>query len=120
MFLDANFSFLWKGLLPSPLGLGSRDHFSNDGARFGASPGGLSSAHTEGKASLNSCRLLGWAWAHNSLRSSSLGMVIASTRAPVSCLGFTRRLVCPGGLKSSLSPKLGEYVSTQEGNGAIK
>ena len=43
------------------------------GARVWAVPGGLSLAHTVGKAVLNSGGPLGWAWVQNSLHLDPIG-----------------------------------------------
>ena len=91
---------------------------SHVGARCGASPGGLSLAHTEGKVSLNSGRLLGWAWAQNSLHSSSLSVVTASTRDPgPSCSGFIRRLAGPVGSEVIRAPSLESMSRPSRGTG---
>ena len=120
MLLYTHSSLKWKGVLPLSLRLGSRDQVNNDGGggRFQASPGELSSAHSEGNVSLNSEGLQGWAWVQNSLHSSSLGRVIAKTRVSF-CLGFNWKLVCPVG-SSYLGPKFGEQILAQEGNQAVR
>lgn len=75
------------------------------GAQVWANPGGLSSAHSEGKATLNSGGLLQGPWAQNSLHSSFLGVVIANMKDPgSSCPEFSLRLVCPDGSKVIWAP----------------
>ena len=78
--------------------------------------GGMSSAHTVGKAVLNLDGPLGWAWVQNSLHSSCLGVVIAIIRgADFSCLGSNQRLVHSIGSRVIWAPTLRIYPSQGEG-----